>query len=120
MKSIKEIALRVAAKRGINLDMYDDQVVAFAEALIAELQKQNEPVGYIRPKDLGSESAVISDIKPFSDWIPLFTFPQSAEQIEQRVAEACADFYQGNLNNGVPFIAKRMRSGEWRKFLKGE
>ena len=37
---------------------------------------------------------------------------------EQRVAEACADFYLDDLNNGVPFIAKRMREGEWRKFVK--
>ena len=107
------------------------------EALIAELAKQNEPCVFLHEwieyhpfgdTYAGKRCATITnDEKPFdsSDTVsPIFTFPPTVEQIakaEQRVAEACALQVATETKFhwlDAARVAKEIRSGEWRKFVK--
>lgn len=78
------IALAEKAKLFVvrNGDCDVEDLLRFLEAYKAELLKEaGEPVAWIRPKDIGSEAAVVSDVKPFADWKSLFTSDQLAAAI---------------------------------------
>ena len=105
MPNIKEIALNVADSLRNKIDgishMQSNQgLVAFAEALVAELAKQNEPCAFLHEwieyHPFGDTFAgepcttITNDEKPFdsSDTVsPLFTIPPTAEQLTARVRE---------------------------------
>ena len=135
MPNIKEIAPKLTQKLSIAIN--DDEAVEFAEALIAELAKGNEPCAFLHEwieyHPFGDTSAgkrcaaITSDEKPFdsSDTVsPLFTFPPDKAQIEQRVAEAIVDMLQQKHRNCFGahsfYLAASVATanGEWRKFLK--
>lgn len=106
--NIKEIALKIAPdywKRDQwNMEYFDS--VGFAEALIAEIAKQNDPV---------------VDVK-----IPLYIILPPAEQIANETAEAIAKMLESGsflsteskvalAANGA---AKAIRRGAWKEFKK--
>ena len=150
MLNIKEIALKVADSLRNKIDgishMQSNQgLVRFAEALIAEVAKGNEPCAFLHEwieyhpfgdTFVGEPCATITnDEKPFdsSDTVsPLFTFPPTAEQIANETAEAWMavikkmeanydkDIRDGDLYKATAceFIAKSLRSGAWKEFKK--
>lgn len=93
--NIKEIALRVweVQARESYPDSGGELVVKFAEALVAEIQRQSEPVAEVVWFDpalaMSTESAgkIIDGSMQFMDSVPigtkLFTFPPDKAQIEQ-------------------------------------
>lgn len=132
MPNIKEIAPKLTQKLSIAIN--DDEAVEFAEALIAEVVKGNEPCAFLHEwieyhpfgDTLAGEpcAAITSDEKPFdsSDTVsPLFTIPPSVDAIENKVAEACALQVATETKFhwlDAARVAKEIRSGEWRKFVK--
>ena len=93
---IKEIALKVADSLrnkvdGISHMQSNQGLVAFAEALIAELAKQNEPVAEVLSLFPGEPDSYINaraiGVDPFNTWTfpqpgtKLYTIPPTAEQI---------------------------------------
>ena len=134
---IKEIAKRIRkTNNSYMLSMSPDIAAKFAEALIAELAKQNVPCAFLHEwieyhpfgdTFAGEPCATITnDEKPFdsSDTVsPLFTFPPSVEAIENKVAEACALQVATEIKFhwlDAARVAKEIRSGEWRKHMKGD
>lgn len=135
---IREIALRVAKKMRAESEWDVLDLVCnsenFAEALVAEIAKQNVPCAFLHEwieyhpfgdTFAGEPCATITnDEKPFdsSDTVsPLFTFPPSVEAIENKVAEACALQVATETKFhwlDAARVAKEIRSGEWRKFVK--
>ena len=142
---IKEIALKIADSLRNKIDgishMQSNQgLVAFAEALIAELAKQNEPVAINEPNyhyeamGCGLEDRGITDryeameygwncaIERMFEQLPedpLFTFPPTAEQIANETAEACAKFVSSRSEVGdYSLYAINIRSGAWKEFKK--
>jgi len=138
---IKEIAERIArdmADFPIVHQPYEYQI-KFAEALIAELAKQNEPIGAIQNGkfrwsiDGGPEKWRAR--KEFSG--KLYTIPPTAEQIANETAEAIAAYLTSGrymvLNPGVLISAEQhtqylknhdiyqanaIRRGAWKEFKK--
>lgn len=115
--NLKEIAERV----GVPLDK--------AEALVAEIQRQSEAVAY----RITAPDGVVTYLKTPLSFAshctePLFAFPPDKDQIEQSVAEACAlgAIEWGNARkdkfggHALRNYAEAIRSGDWRKFKKGE
>ena len=130
---IKEIALKLLAKDYFWLCQQDKAfLIEFAEALIAELAKQNEPCAFLHEwieyhpfgdTVAGEPCATITnDEKPFdsSDTVsPLFTFPPTAEQIANETAEAIASFVDTTATYDTSKeIAEAIRSGAWKEFKK--
>lgn len=132
---IKEIALKVADSLRNKVDgvshMQSNQgLVRFAEALVAELAKQNEPVYAFRRKGLDdfctcdkqrfdelSQKTTLFEVRVF------YTIPPSVEAIENKVAEACALQVATETRFhwlDAARVAKEIRSGEWRKHMKGD
>ena len=120
-----EITLRVAAvyealssiddcaRMGIGVDAMGprkvlEQFIADVEKL-AELSKQ-EPVGYV---DYGDRVEWYSKPAPETD---LFTHPVNTADIEQRVAEAIADYVDTELRPPNEYV-EAIRSGKWREHL---
>lgn len=131
---IKEIALKVADSLrnkvdGISHMQSNQGLVSFAEALIAEVQNQNEPVAY-RWKERERWLSWYVDWtwhdKAKSLGFPIeyaYTFPPSVEAIENKVAEACALQVATETKFhwlDAARVAKEIRSGEWRKHMKGD
>ena len=134
---IKEIALKVAeetdAKYPWNMNQ-DKWIVVFAAALLAEVQKQNEPVGYVAhgstmPRNSRVfEGCSIHSKEDADEYMPecittLYAFPPSVEAIENKVAEACALQVATETKFhwlDAARVAKEIRSGEWRKHMKGD
>lgn len=132
---IKEIALKVAeetdAKYPWNMNQ-DKWIVVFAAALLAEVQKQNEPVGYVAhgstmPRNSRVfEGCSILSKEDADEYMPecittLYAFPPSVEAIENKVAEACALQVATETRFhwlDAARVAKEIRSGEYRKFMK--
>ena len=78
--NIKEIALMVARNMAdfpIEHEPYEYQI-KFAKALIAELQKQNEPVGYFYHA-MGGILPATAGYEHDDEVFPLFTFPPIPE-----------------------------------------
>lgn len=156
---IKAIAMKVAMDTGLYLDganqseplyvIKPEEVVEFATALLAEIQKQNEPVYFEwrhcdtsnDPKGIWSEwkkveprnayvNTVEDSVAEFDAYIvqgyryelrKLYTFPPSVEAIENKVAEACGELVLSGAHDDDPFIISEMiANGEWRKHMKGE
>ena len=73
-----------------------ERLVSFAEALIAELAKQNEPVAFTNSAQLGYVTSGQHQDIPLAMWsrntsysgadIPLYTYPPTAEQIANETA----------------------------------
>lgn len=86
--NIKEIAPKLTQKLSIAIN--DDEAVEFAEALIAEVAKQNVPVAWARyPKFTGStqrQEIVFKKPDDLHNWVCLYTFPPTAEQIANETA----------------------------------
>lgn len=102
---IKEIALRIGeeadeyadaklqSKGEFHPDWHTVRDEYFAEALIAEIAKQNEPVAFTNSAQLGYVTSGQHQDIPLAMWsrntsysgadIPLYTFPPTAEQAEQ-------------------------------------
>jgi hypothetical protein len=128
---IKEIALRVAKKMRAESEWDVIDLVCnsenFAEALIAELAKQNKPVAELLSLFPGKTDSYIKaraiGVDPFNTWAfphpgtKLYTYPPTAEQIANETAEAIAEYMQQS-GIGGEFLAESIRSGEWRKFVK--
>ena len=82
----------------------------FAEALIAELAKQNEPV-VCRYKDHNVHWCFID--KQYGNNEPLYTYPPTAEQIANETAEAIAEYCR---NQDHYCLATEIESGAWKEF----
>ena len=124
---IKEIALKVGAQglpiegtahKYCMLDFCSKEVlIEFAEALIAEIAKQNEPIGAIQNgkfqwnTDGGPEKWRAR--KDFSG--KLYTVPPTAEQIANETAEAIAEYCR---NQDHYCLATEIESGAWKEFKK--
>lgn len=117
---IKEIALKLQATDRFRLNVSELSAIEFAEALIAEIAKQNEPVCEWVKSDNGNYLVQ----KWAKDYVAiqgdkLYTVPPTAEQIANETAEACAEL--ADKMNPFPepsAIGPEIRSGEWRKFVK--
>jgi len=97
-----------------------ERLTDFAEALLAEIAKEPEPIAWMNPCNgvtiyNGMKTLHPDRYQNFS--IPCFPFPPSTEQIENRVAEACAEFVHSNIIYPMN-IPKAIRSGIWREYLK--
>lgn len=139
---IKEIALRIGeeadeyadaklqSKGEYHPDWHTVRDEYFAESLIAELAKQNEPVAWGCPGH--PETFVLNNKKQNSGYQsmvffsePLYTFPPDKAQIEQETAEACAKYVNRFLNGDgiqdeawIRDIESGIRRGAWKEFKK--
>ena len=129
---IKEIAERVSKRIYVEDGLLLSKFISekFAEALIAELAKQNEPVYAFRRKGLDdfctcdkqrfdelSQKTTLFEVRVF------YTIPPSVDAIENKVAEACALQVATEIKFhwlDAARVAKEIRSGEWRKHMKGD
>ena len=125
MLNIKDITLNVADSLRNKIDgishMQSNQgLVRFAEALIAEVAKQNEPVMVLfQNKDTGRTTSIepqrASDFGRINKrWIncgPLFSFPPTAEQIANETAEAIAKMLEFDTVD-----PEAIRNGAWKEF----
>ena len=138
MPNIKEIALRISEKA----DKYADAKLQskgefhpdwhtvrdeyFAEALIAELAKGNEPVARLLHRETNSPQEAYrtvartyeeceKDAYPdtWEEGKPLYTFPPTAEQIANETAEAIAEYCR---NQDHYCLATEIESGAWKEF----
>lgn len=128
VKNLKEIALRVQATDRFRLNITDLSATDFAEALLAEIAKENEPIAWCVAYEDASGRTIHSNPtmrKEQAECIAnqaashvslcnLYTLPPSTEQIENRVAEACADVLD---SCGSP-LGAAIRSGIWKEFIK--
>lgn len=143
--NIKEIATRLEPQywhrdRGIG-EFFD--TCGFAEALVAEIQRRGEPVAFIQADPDGhlmlTEITKTAEAQQLDQWdkqmgwtvVPLFTFPPSIEALEDKVAEAIAAYLDSVAKitdmSSRAFVkhiycaaAATIRSGEYRKFMKGD
>jgi len=89
---IKEIALKLQATDRFRLNVSELSAIEFAEALVAELAKQNEPVALTNSAQLGYVTSDQHQDIPLAMWsrntsysgadIPLYTFPPIQEDEE--------------------------------------
>lgn len=135
---IKEIALKHAreyltfklgGRKGLDVEeivcddeIYKEIVNELAqqfEAIIAELAKQNEPVAWARyPKFTGStqrQEVVFKKPDDLHNWVCLYTYQPTAEQIANETAEAIAEYCR---NQDHYFLATEIESGAWKEFKK--
>ena len=133
---IKEIALKVARNMAWALEVPSLRVKAetiehFAEALVTELAKQNEPVAYATTSEDGDMAMLFFDDGEARKYsgddapIKLYTFPPTAEQIANETAEACAKYVNCFLNGDgiqdeawIRDIESGIRRGTWKEFKK--
>ena len=121
--NIKETALRLAKsmrdKSGYTtLDLVCN-AEAFAEALVAELAKENKPVYYLWENKYGDPQQMLSSNSgPHPEYVitALYTLPPTAEQIEQETAEAIAKHFEQS-GIGGEYLAEAIRSGAWKEYL---
>ena len=125
--NIKERAYQIASVNMKN-KCSPAELEDFAEALVAELAKENKPVYAFRRKGLDyfctcderrykelAQKPTLFEVKV------LYTLPPTAEQIEQETAEACAKTCMGpkgcDGNIFADDAAMYIRSGKWREYL---
>ena len=123
---IKEIALKVADSLrnkvdGISHMQSNQGLVRFAEAIIAEIAKQNEPVCEWVKADNGNYLVQ----KWAKDYVAMqgdkfYTVPPTAEQIANETAEAIAAYFrqQPYAEHFGDNIAEAIRNGAWKDFKK--
>lgn len=127
---IKEIAKKFLLEKEAWGNMPYDKQVELLVQFVAEIQRQNQQVGLAT---LGKSMLSMSFIEATmnnAEPIKLFTFPPSIESERKKVAEACAAlccsyFYHADETAEDCFdtpqeAATAIRSGEWKKFMKGE
>ena len=129
--NIKDIALKVASelddKHGLGERTRSSWPIAFAEALVAELAKENKPVYYLWENKYGDPQQMLSSNSgPHPEYVitALYTLPPTAEQIEQETAEEIAKLLEnGNFLSKESLIslaangaAKAIRSGAWKEY----
>lgn len=124
--NIKEIALKIARNMAdfpIEHKPYEYQI-KFAEALVAELAKENEPVARIcsgwQLLFIGSDSiAEVARKRSLKIGDALYTLPPTAEQIEQETAEACINACRDSYANGDMLLdaINDLLQGKWREYL---
>ena len=129
--NIKDIALKVASelddKHGLVERTRSSWPIAFAEALVAELAKENKPVYYLWENKYGDPQQMLSSNSgPHPEYVitALYTLPPTAEQIEQETAEEIAKLLEnGNFLSKESLIslaangaAKAIRSGAWKEY----
>lgn len=138
---MKEIALKVARESvspsGASINNYvgDQMVIEFVERFLAALPKPEPGVrSLLWGKECSSphswvflQQGVWHWTENKRDWydgvnveevIPLYTAPQDTAAIEQRVAEACAEYVRSGLHDDDPFIiARGLEDGAWRESL---
>ena len=96
----------------------------FAEALVAELAKENKPVYAFRRK--GLDDFCTCDERRYNELAQkptlfevkvLYTLPPTAEQIEKETAEAIAKYFeqQPYVEHFGDNIAEAVRSGAWKE-----
>lgn len=123
---IKEIALKIAEEMPSGFLWYEgcgheagilvEEVAEFAEALVAEIAKQNEPVVTLKSDDFGW--GIWEDNlehKPAGSILNLYTFPPTAEQIANETAKAIAEYCR---NQDHHCLSAEIESGEWKEFKK--
>ena len=129
MTNIDEIALKLAHRKctiydhvptdmGIKYSFSEHHLVDFARVLLAdpellaELSKDAEP--------LGTAGQLMDDYVLAKSGLPedtlLFTRPANTAEIEQRVAEACANYIKAMVSNR-PALSEQLVEGKWRKYL---
>lgn len=128
MKNLKDIALRVAGEVTGNKFMAIFPITDFAEALLAEIAKENEPVGYIQNGKLQWNTNGGPDKwRKRKDYTgAIYAYPPSTEHIENRVAEACAVLAETPVSGeqdditmaAKDRIAKSFRRMAWKEYLK--
>ena len=129
MENLKEIALRIAHRKctsydhvptdmSIKYSFAEHHLIDFAEALLAEIAKENKPfIAYV----VGNDALLHAR--------QVYAFPPSAEQIENRVAEACARVCENIDVESFGVIparaiiisdhcAQSFRRGVWKEYLK--
>ena len=116
---IKEIALKVAGEiYGVNFDEHKPsgkRLISFAEALVAELAKQNEPVARVNGYYSGHPVIMPLVKYVFPVGLALYTFPPTAEQIANETAEVIAEYCR---NQDHYCLATEIESGAWKEFKK--
>ena len=100
-----------------------ERLTNFAEALVAELAKENEPVYYLWENKYGDPQQMLSSNSgPHPEYVitALYTLPPTAEQVEQETAEAIAAYFgqQPHVEHFGDNIAEAIRSGAWKEFKK--
>lgn len=142
---IKEIALRIGeeadeyadaklqSKGEFHPDWHTVRDEYFAEAIVAELAKQNKPVAELLSLFPGKTDSYIKaraiGVDPFNTWAfphpgtKLYTYPPTAEQIANETAEACAKYVNRFLNGDgiqdeawIRDIESGIRRGTWKEF----
>lgn len=119
MENLKEIDLLLMA---VPEDIHDNAWVQTAIKMlrdIAEITKKNEPVGYFEQEYIGGPVLfyqVNYSEKEKIGVVPLYSFPPSTEQIENRVAEACAELCDSLYI--TENAAYEIRAGKWKDYLK--
>lgn len=125
---IKEIALKLLAKEYPGMRQENQTfMVEFAEALIAEIAKQNKPAVWWNKDTCQFFIGEIDDVERKDLFEPLYTFPPTAEQIANETAEAIARYVNRFINGDgilnevwISDIESALRNGEYRKYMKGE
>lgn len=111
MPNIKEIAPKLTQKLSIAIN--DDEAVEFAEALVAEVAKQNDPVARVNGYYSGHPVIMPLVKYVFPVGIALYTFPPTAEQIANETAEAIAKMVEFDTID-----PEAIRNGAWKEFKK--
>lgn len=124
--NIKERAYQIASVNMKN-KCSPAELEDFAEALVAELAKENEPKYYLWENKFGDPQQILSSNPgPHPEYVitTFYTLPPTAEQIEQQTAEACAKLLEkGNFLSKESLVAlaangasKAIRSGAWKEY----
>lgn len=120
--NIKERAYQIASVNMKN-KCSPAELEAFAEALVAELAKENKPVYAFRRKGLDdfctcderrynelAQKPTLFEVKVF------YTLPPTAEQIAQETAEAIAHWIRCGDHHGV-ITSDDVLASKWREYL---
>ena len=125
--NIKDVAMRVWGMTAVEADTRTgEQILSdFAEALVAELAKENRPVYYLWENKYGDPQQMLSSNSgPHPEYVitAFYTIPPTAEQIEQETAEAIAKMLDdkdvgrtGYCMHVYEDIAA-VRNGAWKEY----
>ena len=126
--NIKERAYQIASVNMKN-KCSPAELEDFAEALVAELAKENKPVAHFQELKKHCERRICFAHAEGAK--PLYTLPPTAEQIEQETAEAIAKLVEPSKDHienpndyiggqeGIDIllnVAEAIRSGKWNEY----